>query len=116
MKGDFNRYLAPLVEQQNYDIIRDRALASYEETFKIATASTLPKTHPVLLGLAINFSAFYVELLDDRKKACQLAQQAFDDATYTLCTVRADEYYSDTMMLMTILRENISIWTEEMRN
>lgn len=113
MKGDFNRYLAPLVEQQNYDVVRDRSFASYEEAIRIGSVSTLPKTHPVLLGLAINFSAFYVELLDDRKKACKLSQQALDDAASALRSKRAGEYYSDTMLLITVLRENISIWVKE---
>ena len=40
----------------------------------------LPSTHPIRLGLALNFSVFYYEILNSPDQACQLAKQAFDDA------------------------------------
>ena len=40
----------------------------------------LPTTHPIRLGLALNFSVFYYEILSLPEQACALAKQAFDDA------------------------------------
>jgi len=37
----------------------------------------MPPTHPIRLGLALNFSVFYFEILDNKDKACQLAKQVF---------------------------------------
>jgi len=40
----------------------------------------LKTTHPIRLGLALNFSVFNYECLNDPAKACHLAKTAFDDA------------------------------------
>ena len=51
---------------------------AYEEAE--TSAKELPCTHPVRLGLYLNFSVFYYEVLNNPKKACELAKTAFDDA------------------------------------
>jgi 14-3-3 protein len=40
----------------------------------------LSTTHPIRLGLALNFSVFHYEVMNDPTQACTLAKQAFDDA------------------------------------
>ena len=42
----------------------------------IATAELAP-THPIRLGLALNFSVFYYEILNSPDRACSLAKQVF---------------------------------------
>lgn len=37
--------------------------------------SELPPTHPIRLGLALNFSVFYYEILNSPDRACNLAKQ-----------------------------------------
>ena len=38
----------------------------------------LAPTHPIRLGLALNFSVFYYEILNSPERACTLAKQARD--------------------------------------
>ena len=45
----------------------------------------LTPTHPIRLGLALNFSVFYYEILNSPDQACALAKQAFDDAIAGMC-------------------------------
>lgn len=47
---------------------------AYQEAFDIAKEKMQP-THPIRLGLALNFSVFYYEILNSPEKACQLAKQ-----------------------------------------
>ena len=68
------RYLA---EFQSGDVRKEsaaKALEAYTSASKIATNNLAP-THPIRLGLALNFSVFYYEILNSPNNACQLAKQ-----------------------------------------
>ena len=54
-------------------------MEAYKAATEVATTDLAP-THPIRLGLALNFSVFYYEILNSPDQACHLAKQAFDDA------------------------------------
>lgn len=92
--------------------VADKSLESYEAATQIA-ASDLPTTHPLRLGLALNFSVFYFEIMGVPEKACQLAKQAFDDAIAQLDALN-EESYKDSTLIMQLLRDNLTLWTSDM--
>ena len=52
----------------------DDSQRSYQEAFEVARTKMQP-THPIRLGLALNFSVFYYEILNSPDRACHLAKQ-----------------------------------------
>merc|ERR1719228_1230365 len=110
MKGDYYRYLAEVAGAQRDEDIKSSQKA-YGEAFDIARAEMQP-THPIRLGLALNFSVFYYEILNSPDKACQLAKQAFDDAIAELDTLNEDSY-KDSTLIMQLLRDNLTLWTSD---
>ncbi|KAL0408738.1 UNVERIFIED_CONTAM: 14-3-3-like protein GF14 iota [Sesamum radiatum] len=87
---------------------------SGEATAASATASTdLPSTHPIRLGLALNFSVFYYEIMNSPERACHLAKQAFDEAIAELDTL-SEESYKDSTLIMQLLRDNLTLWTSDL--
>ena len=89
-------------------------MLAYKSATDIATTE-LPPTHPIRLGLALNFSVFYYEILNSSDRACSLAKQAFDDAIAELDTLSEDSY-KDSTLIMQLLRDNLTLWTSDMSN
>uniref|UniRef100_A0A3B5MGU9 14-3-3 domain-containing protein n=1 Tax=Xiphophorus couchianus TaxID=32473 RepID=A0A3B5MGU9_9TELE len=91
-------------------IIKDSQKA-YQQAFDISKAEMQP-THPIRLGLALNFSVFFYEILNSPEEACKLAKQAFDDAIAELDTL-SEESYKDSTLIMQLLRDNLTLWTSD---
>jgi len=109
MKGDYYRYLAE-IEKSNKEIL-DKSNYCYSEAKNICEAN-LPATHPIRLGLAVNYSIFYYELMNDSYKACNLAKSAFDSAI-SESNELTEENYKDSTLMMQVLRDNWTLWTSE---
>lgn len=111
MKGDYHRYLAEFQVNDARKESSANALEAYNSAFEVAT-NMLPPTHPIRLGLALNFSVFYYEILNSPDRACHLAKQAFDDAIAELDTL-SEESYKDSTLIMQLLRDNLTLWTSD---
>jgi len=114
MKGDYHRYLAEFATGNSRKDAAENSLLAYKAASDIANTE-LPPTHPIRLGLALNFSVFYYEILNSPDRACQLAKQAFDDAIAELDTLSEDSY-KDSTLIMQLLRDNLTLWTSDMSN
>lgn len=112
MKGDYYRYLAEFAFGDKRDKTAQESLEAYNSASTIANTE-LPPTHPIRLGLALNFSVFYYEILNSPERACLLAKQAFDDAISELDTLSEDSY-KDSTLIMQLLRDNLTLWTSDM--
>ncbi|XP_031281910.1 14-3-3 protein 9-like [Pistacia vera] len=83
------------------------------ETASTTAEAELSPTHPIRLGLALNYSVFYYEIMNAPERACHLAKQAFDEAIAELDTL-SEESYKDSTLIMQLLRDNLTLWTSEM--
>ena len=72
-------------------------------------------THPIRLGLALNYSVFYYEIVGSPHLACKLAKNAFDSAIAELDSLEEDEY-RDSAAIMQLLRDNLTLWTTDMKD
>ncbi|KAL8145466.1 14-3-3-like protein B [Apium graveolens] len=114
MKGDYHRYLAEFRTGGDRKDAAESTLNAYKAAQDIATAELAP-THPIRLGLALNFSVFYYEILNSPDRACSLAKQAFDEAIAELDTL-GEESYKDSTLIMQLLRDNLTLWTSDMQD
>jgi len=108
MTGDYYRYLAEFVSDQGYDI---KSADNYQAALKVAER-VLPATHPIRLGLALNYSVCHYEVLKQPKNACELAKKAFDEAISKLDQLD-EASYKDSTLIMQLLRDNLTLWTSD---
>ncbi|XP_047149311.1 14-3-3 protein 9-like [Vigna umbellata] len=76
MKGDYYWYLAEFKAGNEKNEVAEQSLKAYQTT-ATTVESELQPTHPIRLGLPLNFSMFYYEIMNSPERACHLAKQAF---------------------------------------
>jgi 14-3-3 protein epsilon len=113
MKADYHRYLAEFKVDAARAEAADNTLAAYKAAEE--KAKELSSTNPIRLGLALNYSVFYYEVMNQAQEACDLAKKAFDDAISDLDTLGEDSY-KDSALIMQLLRDNLTLWTSEMQD
>ncbi|ONI18786.1 hypothetical protein PRUPE_3G239000 [Prunus persica] len=106
-----SKYLAEFKTGGERKEAAESTLLAYKSAQDIALAELAP-THPIRLGLALNFSVFYYEILNSPDRACNLAKQAFDEAISELDTL-GEESYKDSTLIMQLLRDNLTLWTSD---
>ncbi|KAK7211101.1 hypothetical protein V2G26_018279 [Clonostachys chloroleuca] len=109
MKGDYSRYLAEFTLGEKHTA----AVTSAYMAYKIATdfvQTEFAATHRLRLGLALNVSVFYYEILNLHNHARHLAKRAFDDAIAELDGI-AKEPDDESITIIRILRDNLFLWT-----
>ena len=107
-KGDYYRYLAELEKTPN----GTEACHDAKEAYELATTEAnthLSVVNPIRLGLSLNKSVFYYELLSDSTEACHIAKMAFDSAIAELDELKEDSY-KDSTLIMQLLRDNLTLW------
>merc|ERR1711924_217073 len=111
MKADYYRYIAEYSEGDAKTKAAASAEAAYGEAQKVAEKD-LAVTHPIRLGLALNFSVFKYEVMNKPEEACTMARTAFEDAIAELDNV-AEDSYKDSTLIMQLLRDNLTLWTSD---
>ncbi|KFW94426.1 14-3-3 protein gamma, partial [Phalacrocorax carbo] len=95
MKGDYYRYLAEVATGEKRATVVESSEKAYSEAHEISKEHMQP-THPIRLGLALNYSAF-------------------DDAIAELDTLNEDSY-KDSTLIMQLLRDNLTLWTSDQQD
>jgi len=111
MKGDYYRYIAEFSDSERKTSAANSAKDAYAVAME-AAEKHLDLTHPIRLGLALNFSVFHYEVLGQAEAACSMAKSAFEGAIAELDTVSEDNY-KDSTLIMQLLRDNLTLWTSD---
>jgi len=115
MKGDIFRYLVEACSEFRQGVPDGQmALGFYLLAMEVATAHMSPG-EPIRLGLVLNLSVFYHQILSAPARACEVAKNAFDEAVSEL-PEEGTVKFSDSSLIMTIIRDNLQRWTNSERD
>ena len=109
MIGDYYRYISESVTGDKLKEVSDKATDYYAQAE--TAADSLQPYNSIRLGLALNYSVFYYEVRNDKKKACELAQTALDNAKAHVEDMENDEA-RDALSIVELLKENLDLWKE----
>ena len=110
MIGDYYRYVAESADASKIEEVRNGALQGYTQADQLS--KSLNACNPIRLGLALNYSVFQYEVLNDHKKACELGEAALTEALEKIDDVD-EETFRDAKSIIELLKENLSLWKEE---
>jgi len=110
MIGDYYRYVAECANGDQLETVKNGALENYQ--LAATTSESLNACNPIRLGLALNFSVFHYEVMNNHKQACELGEQALSDALEKIDDVD-EETFRDAKSIIELLKENLSLWKEE---
>jgi 14-3-3 protein epsilon len=110
MIGDYYRYVAESARDDKLLEVKNGALSGYEEAKRLS--ESLNACNPIRLGLALNFSVFYYEVMNNHKTACEYGEKALADALEKIDEVD-EETFRDAKSIIELLKENLSLWKEE---
>ena len=112
MKGDYYRYIAENVDGETKKKYSDLGLSAYNAA--LDAANSIDYKNPIKLGLALNLSVFYYEVVGNKEEACKLAQETLDKSKEALNGADEDEdEVKDAMSIVNLLQENLSMWNSE---
>jgi 14-3-3 protein epsilon len=110
MIGDYYRYVAECASGADLDTVKNGALENYQ--LAQSTSESLNACNPIRLGLALNFSVFHYEVMNNHQQACELGEKALSDALEKIDDVD-EETFRDAKSIIELLKENLSLWKEE---
>jgi hypothetical protein len=109
LKADYFRYYAEVASQEEFNHVVDKCQDLYEKTYEMSNKE-LQTSHALTLSVALNYSVFAYFIVDDTKKAYEIADKAYRNAS----KITQDNKSPEIDMLIKNIEDNLTIWKIEL--
>lgn len=109
LKADYLRYYAEVANQDEFNIVVDKCQDLYEKTYEMCKSLEQP-CNALTLSVALNYSVFAYFIVDDTKKAYEIADKAYKTAINKI----SDNKNSEIDVLIKNIEDNLTIWKIEL--
>ncbi|XP_060561188.1 14-3-3 protein zeta-like [Ruditapes philippinarum] len=114
MQGDYYRYISEFSRDTANDNVFENAKIAYAHAFELCRENLSP-AHPLRLGIILNFSVFYYEILEAHETACDMVKESLAAGEEDLHNI-TQSARGDSSVLLQLLEDNLNIWSAEMNN
>ncbi|CAE7772010.1 YWHAZ, partial [Symbiodinium microadriaticum] len=111
LQGDYTRYLCEMRKGQELRNLIEKAHEYYISATMLGNKclGTLNQTR---LGLALNFSVFFYEVIRDKGRATAIAREAYEAALLEI-DMHPERLGRDAALILQLLRDNLIMWEED---
>lgn len=110
--ADSYRYMGEMAEgKEELESAAEAAEGLYNAAKKNAD-SVFGPAHPVRLGVMLNMSIFYYDVMQKPDRACKIASIAFREGQAALDSVEDESEAADASMVLLNLRDNMRLWAQ----
>lgn len=110
--GDYNRYIAENIDNELREEYSKKSSDAYKIAYEIS--KQLKPIDPVRLGLALNFSVYSYEIVNNQEAGCQIAKEALESVKKDLETLdENDDKNVDIFNVIELIQENLNMWNIE---
>eukprot|EP00347_Sterkiella_histriomuscorum_P015804 403355619 len=113
--ADFYRYLAEIPPPGKETELKDMASDFYNQASDAVTHGDVNVCNPINLGLSLNKSVFYYEIMQDRQKACLISEMCLSQALDRLDEL-SDDQFREAKQIIEMIKENLNSWKDEERD
>lgn len=107
MKADYYRYMCEYDRSDTKSVYILKAEEFYKKSLK--SGENLSPANPTKLGLLLNLTVFYYEVMDERDKACEMARKTLEEGISDLEHI-PEISHKESSMILQLFRDNLSIW------
>ena len=112
IKGDFNRFMGEYAQGDLREKVIKDGLSSYQEAYNLA--KELPTFNLIFLGLCLNYSIFYYEVLNEKPNAMKIANECIDKVNLNLHSVdQESDDFKKCLQIINLVQENLNMWKSE---
>ena len=112
LKGDFNRYIAEYAKDELRERVMKDGLLAYQDAKNLS--KDFPIMNEILLGLHLNMSLFYYEVINERKNAIKIADECIQRINKEMNDFDEDDEKNKVIVsLIRLIKENYENWKIE---
>ena len=113
LKGDYYRRMAEAEEGNLKKVATEGAKKSYDNALQYI--KTLKIIDPIRLGLFLNLSVYYYEILENHQKAIEISRNTIKESEKDLKNVdEEDDEIKDAISIINLIKENLSKWESDL--